>query len=869
MSKKKKKRKKTPKFKASPKFRNSTGPIDKKLTVELKFQSAVGFQKSGKLDDAEMLYNEILDIQPDHSDTLHLLGVVLFRKGQADKGIFNIRRAIELYPENMIYHFNLGGIYKRIGQMDAAMACYKNVIRIQPDYVSAYNEMGSALVEMGRLNAAISTYQQAVVIRPDFAPAWYNLGNALSQMSNYEEAISHYQKAVEIKIDFTEAWYNMGNALNNLKRSDEAIICFKKAVAIQPNHAEAWNNMGTGFKHLDDDEAAARCYLKAMEINPNYLKAYNNLGIVYNRRGSIKKALACYRKALDLQPNYAEALNNMAVALSGTGKKDEAVALYRKALEIRPDYAEAYNNLGTALADLGKTDDALAAYQKTLEIHPGDSGALNNIGNLFANLGHAGKAISHFRQAIASNPDHAEAFTNCFHQLQRTCAWAEIEADGKKMDKETRSILEKGKKRVSETPFLNITRHADPELNFAVARSWSEHIRERMSRGNLNFTFEESRNSKPITIGYLSGDFRDHPVGHLISGLLENHDRENFVINGYSTGSGDDSLYGKRIRRSCDKFTDLRLLSLKDAAQRIYDDRVDILVDLMGHTAGNRIELLALRPAPVQVNYLGYPGTTGADFIDYIITDRIVTPEEHEQYYSEKCVLMPNCFQVNDNSQPVAEKRWTASDFGIPADAFIFGSFNQAYKIEPVMFDYWMEIMRRVPGSVLWLPGFNEIARTNLQQEAEMRGITAKRLFFAQRLPDKSEYLARLKLCGLCLDTRIYNGHTTTTDALWAGVPVITMRGSHFASRVSSSILTAVGLEEMIVENPEAYIALAIHLATHSSALESIRKHLETAGKSSSLFNTSGFVGHLEMAYEKMWTIFRLGKKPQPIRIEK
>jgi protein O-GlcNAc transferase len=344
------------------------------------------------------------------------------------------------------------------------------------------------------------------------------------------------------------------------------------------------------------------------------------------------------------------------------------------------------------------------------------------------------------------------------------------------------------------------------------------------------------------------------------------HHREAFGVYCYSYGPDDGSDYRARIQQDCDKFVDIRDLSHADAAKCICEDQIDILVDLKGYTKDSRLDVCALHPAPIQATYLGFPGTTGADFFDYVITDRIVTPQEHTPYYKEHFVYLPHCYQVNDHRQPISEKNWTKKDFGLPDESFVFSSFNHPYKIDPVMFDVWMKILRMVPEAVLWLLKGSKAAGKNLRHEAETRGVKPERLIFADRLP-KEEHLGRMKLSDLALDTRVVNGHTTTSDGLWAGVPVITLMGTHFASRVSSSILTAVGLPELITHSLDDYETLAVRLTRNPEQLAAIRQKLTKNRLTQPLFDTPRFVMNLETAYREMWKMFVAGEKPQQINV--
>jgi protein O-GlcNAc transferase len=429
-----------------------------------------------------------------------------------------------------------------------------------------------------------------------------------------------------------------------------------------------------------------------------------------------------------------------------------------------------------------------------------------------------------------------------------------------------RKALSVGKK-PAEPPFFNIIRHDDLPLNFAIAESWSRDIARAVSSFKVAFSFDSRRTGKTkIVIGYLSNDFRNHATAHLMLSLFGLHNRDEFKIFCYSYGKDDGSYYRTRIQCDCDKFVDISNLSYEAAARCIYEDQVDILVDLKGYTMDNRLEICALRPAPIQVTYLGFPGTIGADFIDYLITDKIVTPKNHATYYSEKFVYMPHCYQVNDHTQRISNKGWGKIAFGLPENSFIFASFNQSYKIDPIMFDVWMRILKQVPKGILWLVFESKLAENNLRREAEARGVQAERLIFAEKMP-KDEHLARLRFADLALDTRIINGHTTTSDALWAGVPVITLQGNHFASRVSSSILSAIELPELITHSLDEYEALAVRLARNPVGLQKIRQKIAKNRLLAPLFDTPRFVRNLETAYKEMWKIFLAGEAPRKIEV--
>jgi len=585
---------------------------------------------------------------------------------------------------------------------------------------------------------------------------------------------------------------------------------------------------------------------------------------IKHQASNIKHQTSSIKHQTSSIKHQTSSICNLGNSLKNQGKLNEAVSCYRKALKLNPKLSQAYISIGNIIQGQGKSDEAVSCYRKALELEPDSAIAFNNMGNVIKDQGDLDEAISCYRKALELNPNMAATYNNLLYQLQQTCDWQGFDDLAARLDDFTQKALDNGIK-TAEDPFVNLMRHADSYRNFRVAKSWSDHVSGFVSSLKVDFSHARKPGSSKITVGYLSNTFHNHPGAHLVVNLFGLHKRDEFRIFCYSYGKDDDSYYRKRIVQDCDKFTDIRGMSLLEAATRIHEDQVGILVDLRGHTQGNTLGIPALRPAPVQVSYLGFPGTTGADFFDYIITDRIVAPG-HAAYYSENLVFMPHCYQINNHTQAIAEKEWNRRDFGLPEHGFVFCSFNRGYKIEPVMFDAWMRILDQVPESVLWLLPGNRIAETHLRREAQARDVNPERLIFGEILP-KAEHLARHRLADLTLDTRIYNGHTTTSDSLWAGLPVITLQGNHFASRVSSSILTAVGLPELITHTLEAYKSLAVLMANTPDELQTIRQKLAKNRLTEPLFDTPRFAVNLEKAYKEMWEIFSAGEKPRQIEV--
>jgi protein O-GlcNAc transferase len=581
-------------------------------------------------------------------------------------------------------------------------------------------------------------------------------------------------------------------------------------------------------------EEAIRYYQKTVSLNPDFVEAHINLGNLLKNKRQINEAIHSYQKANQLKPGQADILFSLGTAFQAKGLLDKAINCYQKALQINPDLAEAYYNMGIAFQEQGQNDEV---------------------------------AIEHYKKALGIKRDFAAAYSYLTHQLQRTCAWQEFEAMKAELDNITKKALDT-KTKPAETPFMSIARNDDISLNSAVAKACSLDIENSMSHLNIRFPFDGRRTDKTKRIiGYLSNDFRNHPIGHLTRSLFKLHNRDEFKIFGYSYGKNDESYYRKAIQNDFDKFIDIFSFDDAAAARCIYEDQVDILVDLTGYTTDSRLSICALCPAPIQVSYLGLPGTTGADFFDYIVTDKIVTPEDHQPYYSEKFVYMPHCYQVNDHTQHIPNKDLKKRDVGLPESSFAFCSFVQPYKIDRKMFDVWMRILKKVSEGVLWLIVFgSKLAEDNLRREAEARGVQPERLIFADSLP-KSEHLERMRVADLALDTRIYNGHTTTSDALWVGVPVVTLQGSHFASRVSSSILSAIGMPELITYNIEEYETLAVRLAHNPDELQELRQKIAENRLVKPLFDTPRFVKNLEKAYKEMWAIYGAGELPRMIEV--
>ncbi len=862
----KRKKKVNRKKKVGPSHRPK--PRSPKLSFDMgpELNQAQKLHSQGHLAEAEGIYKKILARYPDHPDTLHFLGIIAIQVGKNEIAVNLIQSALVGTPQNPIYLSNIGNALKALDRQDEALASYRKAIRIKPDFADAHYNMATIFQTQGKMTEALRSYKNALRFKPNFANAHTNIGTILQADNRLSEAIERYQTSLELHPGNAETLNNLGMAFHKIGNLAQAMVCFEDALKIHPDFTNAHYNMGNARYTQGDLNGAISAFQRALEIQPDHANAYYNLGTVHQELNKLDTAGTCFKKAITLQPQHFTACNNLGNTLIDLGRPAEALSYLKKAIEIKPDFADAYNNKGNALEKMGEIEQARTAFLEACQIDPKNISARVNLGLLLKNLGQADAAIANFEKVLELEPEMPDALSHLTHQFMHVCDWKKALPLSDRLDALTQRSLESGT-RPAETPFISISQHANPALNYSVARSWSAEIERKTANLIRSFPSRDMEsNSQKLTIGYLSNNFRNHPMAHIMLGLFRLHDRSAFNIICYSSGQDDGSFYRKQIETDCDRFVDLRHMTTLDAARLINRDRVDILVDLMGHTHNDSLDISSLRPAQIQSRYLGLAGTTGADFFDYIIADRIVIPKEDMPFYSEKPVWLPHCYQINDRDQTVSNKKWHRSEFGLQDDVFIFCSFNTSYKIDPVIFDTWMRILLKVPNSILWLLSKNRTTEDNLKKAAQAKGVSPEKLHFAKKLP-KDQHLARIGLADLILDTRIVGGAASTSDALWAGVPVVTMTGTHFASRMSTSILTAINLPDLITENIAEYEALAIKLAQNSRQLESIKHRLSENQLTTPLFDTLRFVRNLETAYQMMWDIHAKGDAPRPIKV--
>lgn len=677
------------------------------------------------------------------------------------------------------------------------------------------------------------------------------------QQLNQETQSSRGEASVQAFVD-AEALNNRGNALLELGRDEDALASYDQALVLKPDYAHAYNNRGLALLNLKRHVDALASLNLAIEFAPDFALAFNNRGYVLQQMGRQEEALASYARTLALQPDDVGALNNHGNALLDLQRNQEALASYDNALRIKPDSAEVLNNRGLALLNLKRFTEALADFDRAQELNPDFVLAHNNRGNALRDMGRYEEAARSFAYVVQIAPDYDYGPGNLLHTQILCCDWAQHEQSAHSIAVSVAS----GKRVIVPFPFLTFSQSAPAQLQ--CARIF---VADKCPASLPPLWQGRRYRHDKIRVAYLSADFHHHATAFLMAEMFEVHDKHRFETTAICFGPEVRDSMRERLEPSFNQFVDAGRMSDLEVAQLMLQSEIDIAIDLKGFTTNCRTGILAHRPAPVQVNYLGYPGTMGADYIDYIIADHYLIPAEHQIHYSEKVVYLPDSYQPNDRKRVIGVRTPSRAELKLPASGFVFCCFNNNFKIAPEIFDVWMRLLNQISGSVLWLLEDNAAASANLRRECEKRGVAPGRLVFAARI-DMSEHLARQRQADLFLDTLPCNAHTTASDALWAGLPVLTCLGETFAGRVAASLLNAVGLPEMICHSLDEYEALALSLATAPAVLAEIRARLERNLGTCPLFDADRFCRHIESAYATMWERYQRGDPPASFTVQ-
>lgn len=738
------------------------------------------------------------------------------------------------------------------GQLAQALALYGEILRREPRHVDALHLSGVIAAQSGQPARAAELIGRALVIDPNHAAAQINQGLALRQLGQLSAALARFEQALAVNPQLAEACYHRGMIYLDLGQPEAALREFERTLAIRPDLAEAHCCRGLAHRALGQLPEALRSLERAISIRPDFAEAFCNRGLVLKELGDSHAALASYERAITLQSNFAEAFHNRALVLKELRRRSEALADYDRAIALKPDYAEAYADRGNLLKDLKRFDEALASYDRAIALQPDFAEVYANRGNLLRDLMRYEAAVESYDAALTRGARSNYVRSMRLYARLHLCDWRNWDGEVAEL------IAGVEADRAVVHPFLVLALTDSAALQRKAARIWTRE--ECPADSSLPALGIRPRGEK-IRVGYFSADFREHAVARLTAGLFEAHDRARFELTALSFGPDDGGPMRRRLERAFDRFIDVREQSDRDVALLARRLELDIAVDLGGFTAEARPGIFALRAAPLQVSYLGYLGTLGAAYMDYLVADRTIVPASHQDHYAERILYLPS-YQANDARRLTAQQVLSRQELGLPPGGAVLCCFNANYKLNPGIFDRWMRILRRAPDSVLYLYAGSTAVEANLRKEAGARDIDPARLFFGGKLPYE-QYLARYRVADLFLDTLPYNAGTTASDALWAGLPVLTCAGNAFAGRVGASLLQAIGLPELITSSGEQYEDVAVELARDPARLEELKRRLEVQGRRASLFDTTAFTRALEQAYIGIHERHQLGLPPE------
>ncbi|XP_041359441.1 UDP-N-acetylglucosamine--peptide N-acetylglucosaminyltransferase 110 kDa subunit-like [Gigantopelta aegis] len=928
------------------------------------------FKERGQLQDALENYRHAVRLKPDFIDGYINLAAALVAAGDMEQAVQAYVTALQYNPDLYCVRSDLGNLLKALGRLDEAKACYLKAIETCPNFAVAWSNLGCVFNAQGEIWLAIHHFEKAVALDPNFLDAYINLGNVLKEARIFDRAVAAYLRALNLSPNHAVVHGNLACVYYEQGLIDLAVDTYKRAIELQPNFPDAYCNLANALKEKGQVEEAEECYNTALHLCPTHADSLNNLANIKREQGNTEEAVKLYLKALEVYPEFAVAHSNLASVLQQQGKLHEALMHYKEAIRISPTFADAYSNMGNTLKEMQDIQGALQCYTRAIQINPAFADAHSNLASIHKDSGNIPEAIASYRTALKLKPDFPDAYCNLAHCLQIVCDWTDYNNRMKRLVQIVQEQLEKNRL-PSVHPHHSMLYPLSHSMRKAIAARHASLCLEKINvlhKPLYDHPKSITSSDGRLRIGYVSSDFGNHPTSHLMQSIPGKHDMDKVEIFCYSLSPDDGTKFRCKIGREAEHFIDLSQIPCNGkAADRIHADGIHILVNMNGYTKGARNELFALRPAPVQAMWLGYPGTSGASFMDYIITDKITSPVGFEEQYSETLAYMKDTFFIGDHSnmfphmtekvivqyqdthgkevnyiingvdlelirnmassiqlvtqqalhgtttddesgqaavvkteyailphpaiqsmvtmvqqglphisidEIVVQNGLTTSQtnnkaatgeeipnglilttrqqYGLPDDAIVFCNFNQLYKIDPNTLEMWVDILKNVPNSVLWLLRFPAVGEPNIIQSATNMGLESGRIVFSNVAP-KEEHVRRGQLADVCLDTPLCNGHTTGMDVLWAGIPMVTLPEETLASRVASSQLHSLGCPELVAKNSEDYVNIAVRLGTDRGYLKAMTAKVWHARKSSPLFNTKIYATNLENLYQRMW----------------
>jgi len=776
---------------------------------------ALELHRQGQLVEARICYEKILSWRSDDPDALNLLGALEQKVGNLEAALRCLKKAAGLAPQNGMYLNNLGNAFKDAGELVRAEACYRRAADLDPGNPDPPYNLAALLQGQDRLDEALAWYEKALILVPDDSAALNNMGALLRAKGKMDQAESVYRRLLATAPNHPKALLNLGILLCDQGRLEEAEVNLRAALSMNPDYPEALLGLGRICREAGRLAEAGKAYTRAVRIRPDSAEAHFNLGNIHKDLERFEKAVACYRQALAIDPDFARALCNLGSALREMGKTDAAMACYQRALESDPDFAEVYNNMSILHTDKGRIGEAIACCKMAQALRADFAESFNNLARALKYSGKANESINWYERSLVLAPETAFVHSNLLYAL---------------------SYLE----------------DVSPEAIFRAHCDWAK-CHGATTAQQFNDHPNTADPQRRLRVGYVSPDFRKHPVATFIEPILAEHDRSAVEVICFSEVRKKDAVT-LRLRQLADRWFDTAGITDQRVAGMIQAAGVDILVDLAGHTAGNRMPLFSLRPAPVQVTYLGYPNTTGLSTVNYRITDAWADPPgQTEAWHTEELVRLDQGFLCYTPPEAVPEVN---SPPHRETGGVTFGSFNNMAKFNAGVASLWASVLKAVPGSRLIMK-FKTLSDPEVRQTVinafAASGVSSDRLSLQGFLPSFVDHFALYNRIDIGLDTTPYNGTTTTCEALWMGVPVMVLAGRTHAARVGVSILTGLGLSELVAKSREDYVQMAAALARDCRRLNALRKGLRPRMQASPLMDGHGFARRVESAYRAMW----------------